>query len=278
MRRICIIFEQISAAGAAPPHDALVGSRASRAPFPSDPTILFRTGTKDRPSAAALSSASLFSARRRRAYACARRLGLSSCPCSSPAARLAGARPAGALRRGHAGGDHRRDIRDYATMPITGRSTARGNRRLARARQLAARGTGRREPASSSTTSTVRSTSSTRPDEDVHDLSRFQRPRGRTGLFHSFAVEAGYANGLISLQFDPDYRAQRQVLHGAHRRSGGAGSAVPDNTSVPGLNVARLHVDRADRDARARSQREGVLIEWTDTNTRTRRSRARRAS
>ena len=34
----------------------------------------------------------------------------------------------------------------------------------------------------------------------------FNGREGHTGLFHRFAYETGYANGLVSLQFDPDYR------------------------------------------------------------------------
>ena len=34
----------------------------------------------------------------------------------------------------------------------------------------------------------------------------FNGREGHTGLFHKFAYETGYANGLVSVQFDPDYR------------------------------------------------------------------------
>jgi hypothetical protein len=42
--------------------------------------------------------------------------------------------------------------------------------------------------------------------------------RGRNGLFRKLAYEVGFGNGVVTLQFDPSYPKEREVLHRSHRR------------------------------------------------------------
>jgi hypothetical protein len=86
------------------------------------------------------------------------------------------------------------------------------------------------------------------------------------GLFHRFAYETGYANGLVSVQFDPDYRHNGRfyTVHLEDPAAGGA--AAPDNAQLPSLDVRGYSTTPA-VPTPGDILREGVLIEWTDTNT-----------
>ena len=89
---------------------------------------------------------------------------------------------------------------------------------------------------------------------------------GRPGLFREFVFATNFANGLITFQFDPDYRNNGKfytvhmedpvVLSGTH---------PPVATNFPGFNTAGYTTtSRIDQPGGA--ARETVLIEWTDTN------------
>jgi hypothetical protein len=61
---------------------------------------------------------------------------------------------------------------------------------------------------------------------------------GRPGLFHKLSFELGYANGLVSVEFDPDY-SRNGTFYTVHIEDPSlTGSNLPDNTHVPGLHVA----------------------------------------
>jgi hypothetical protein len=94
----------------------------------------------------------------------------------------------------------------------------------------------------------------------------FNGRNGHPGLFHKFAYETGYANGLIGLQFDPDYRRNGRFYTVHLEDPALAGSVVPDGASVPGLKLTGYEPTRPIVTPGA-IQREGVIIEWTDTNT-----------
>ena len=71
----------------------------------------------------------------------------------------------------------------------------------------------------------------------------------KPGLFDKLHTSAGFANGLISFQFAPDYR-QSGKLYTIHLEEPGApGSLVPDATSVPGLTLTGYAPTDADQDA-----------------------------
>ena len=93
----------------------------------------------------------------------------------------------------------------------------------------------------------------------------FNGREGHHGLFRRLSYEAGYANGLNSLQFDPDYRSNGRFYTVHIEDPSLPVSAVPDNTAYPALNVAG-YTPTPPIPTPGPIQREGVLIEWTDTN------------
>jgi hypothetical protein len=88
---------------------------------------------------------------------------------------------------------------------------------------------------------------------------------GHTGLFHRFAYETGYANGLVSVQFDPDYRRNGR-FYTVHIEDPAIDvTAAPDNAHLPSLET-RDYQTTTGAFTPGDIQREGVLIEWTDTS------------
>jgi hypothetical protein len=88
---------------------------------------------------------------------------------------------------------------------------------------------------------------------------------GRPGLFHKLTFEAGYGNGLNVVQFDPEYRRNGRFYTVHIEDPSLPGSNLPDGTRVPGLNL-RGYAATAPVATPGPIQREGVLIEWTDSN------------
>ena len=88
----------------------------------------------------------------------------------------------------------------------------------------------------------------------------------RPGLFRRFTFEAGYANGLISLAFDPDYRRNGRFYTVHLEEPTVAESALPNNAHVPALSLTGYSTTTAVATP-GEIQREAVLIEWTDSNS-----------
>jgi hypothetical protein len=88
---------------------------------------------------------------------------------------------------------------------------------------------------------------------------------GRAGVFHKLAWEVGYANGLMSFQFDPDYAANGKFYTVHIEEPTVAASNLPDHTHFKGLDVAG-YTATAPIVTPGPIQREGILIEWTDSN------------
>ena len=158
------------------------------------------------------------------------------------------------------------EIRDYAAMPITGALDGTGatDALLARVNSL------REEPGGANRFF-------------VNDLNGplyildkqtkafttyldFNGREGHTGLFHRFAYATNWANGLVALQFDPDYRRNGRFYTVHIEDPAVEQPAEPDNAHLPTLNV-RGYTTTAAVTTPGDIQREGVVIEWTDTNT-----------
>jgi uncharacterized Ntn-hydrolase superfamily protein len=158
------------------------------------------------------------------------------------------------------------ELKDYVAMPITGKLESKGQTEgmLARENSL------REEPG--------------RTDRFfINDLNGplyildkatktfatyldFNGRDGRKGLFHKLAFEVGFAGGLTTLQFDPDY-ARNGKFYTVHMEDPALpGSNLPDNANLPALNV-RDYTTTPAAATPGDIQRECVLIEWTDTNT-----------
>jgi len=85
------------------------------------------------------------------------------------------------------------------------------------------------------------------------------------GLFDRLPFAAGFANGLISFQFDPDYPVNGKFYTLHLEEVAVQGSLLPDATSVPGLSLAGYEPTKAEPTP-GPVTRESVLIEWTDRN------------
>src|SRR5256885_8760985 len=157
------------------------------------------------------------------------------------------------------------EIKDYLALPITGTLDGKGQTdgMLARVNAL------REEPGGANRFF-------------IHDLNGplyivdkktqklstyldFNGRAGHAGLFHKFTYETGYANGLVSMQFDPDYRKNGR-FHTVHIEDPTVdAAAIPDNASAPGLNVSGYETTKPIVTP-GEILREGVLVEWTDRN------------
>jgi len=158
------------------------------------------------------------------------------------------------------------EIRDYVEFPITGRldGTGQTDGMLARINSL------REEPGANGSRFFVNDLNGPlyivdKSTRRVTTYLDFNGREGHHGLFHRFAFETGYANGLNSFQFDPDY-ARNGRFYTVHIEDPSvAGSSGPDNASYPGLNVTG-YTATPPITTPGTIQREGVLIEWTDSN------------
>ncbi|MEO8482569.1 MAG: PQQ-dependent sugar dehydrogenase [Acidobacteriota bacterium] len=88
-----------------------------------------------------------------------------------------------------------------------------------------------------------------------------------TGLFDRLPFAAGFANGLISFQFAPDYPTSGKFYTLHLEETAVQGGLVPDKTSVPGLDLKEYEPTPA-VPTPGPVTRESVIIEWTDTNIR----------
>ena len=93
----------------------------------------------------------------------------------------------------------------------------------------------------------------------------FNGREGHDGLFPKLAYEVGYANGLNSFQFDPDYQRNGKFYTVHLEDPALAGSAIPDNTHFPGLRIDG-YTSTPPIVTPGPIQREAVMIEWTDSN------------
>src|SRR6185295_9330627 len=155
-------------------------------------------------------------------------------------------------------------VKDFATAPITGSTTGTGNPgSLARINML------REEPGGAGRLF-------------VNDLNgplyivdkntkkfttylNFNGRDGRPGLFDKLTFEAGYANGFISFQFDPDYRRNGKFYTIHLEEPAAPGSMLPHASSAPGLKLAGYE-PTAPIATPGTIEREAVVIEWTDSN------------
>ncbi|HJU42467.1 MAG TPA: PQQ-dependent sugar dehydrogenase, partial [Vicinamibacterales bacterium] len=150
------------------------------------------------------------------------------------------------------------DVRDYVEMPITGKldGTGQTDGMLARVNSF------REEPGGSGRVF-------------VHDLNgplyildkktkaltpylNFNGRDSKPGIFKKLAWEVGFANGLVTLQFDPEYLTNGRFYTVHIEEPAVEASSAPDN--IAGYTVTTPIVTPGP------ITREGILIEWTDTN------------
>ena len=158
------------------------------------------------------------------------------------------------------------EIADYVSLPITGKldGTSQTDGLLARVTSLRQEPGGRNRFFLNDLNGPLYIL-----DKSTKKLTtylNFNARDGRGGLFHKLAYEAGFANGLNAFQFDPDYQRNGRFYTVHIEDPALSGAAVPDNTNTPGLRVAG-YTTTVPIATPGPIQREGVVIEWTDTNT-----------
>jgi hypothetical protein len=93
----------------------------------------------------------------------------------------------------------------------------------------------------------------------------FNGNEGKKGLFRKLTILQGYGNGLNGFYLDPDYTRNGKFYTTHIEDPALPGSKLPDNTSVPGLNLTGYATTDAIKTP-GPLQNEGVLVEWTDAN------------
>jgi hypothetical protein len=107
-------------------------------------------------------------------------------------------------------------------------------------------------------------------DKTTKSFTQYLDFNGRgtaTGLFDRMYRDGGFAAGLVTFQFDPDY-ANNGKFYTVHVEQGTSGSTVPSNASFPGLNTAGYSATSTIHNPGSPngSNYRNVLVEWTDTN------------
>ncbi|MEO8069923.1 MAG: PQQ-dependent sugar dehydrogenase [Acidobacteriota bacterium] len=88
---------------------------------------------------------------------------------------------------------------------------------------------------------------------------------GRGGMFARMPFVTGFANGFISFQFDPDYRKNGKLYTIHLEDTSVKGQLIPNTRNAPGLRLDRYTPTAAVKTP-GEVEREAVLIEWTDSN------------
>lgn len=158
------------------------------------------------------------------------------------------------------------EIRDYATLPITGQPIGKTNNEMLLARVNIIR----EEPGGADRLFVVDMNGPVyildKKSRQFTTYLNFDGRDDRPGLFHKFYITTGYGNGVNGFVFDPDYRRNGRfyTVHLEHPDM--PVSNLPDNRQHPGLDLTGYATTPA-VDVPGASIGEGVLIEWTDTNT-----------
>ena len=159
-------------------------------------------------------------------------------------------------------------IEEYASLPLSSRTTGTYPPSINFANQLGRVNFLRSEPAGASL-STSRFF--------VNDLNRnlyILDKASRTfsvyinfeEVFPKFDNDPGYSGGLVTFVFDPDYAANGKFYTVHTEDPAKPGSAVPTNTSLPGFDVTGYTITTAVNPPAGTVARDAVLVEWTDTN------------
>jgi len=157
-------------------------------------------------------------------------------------------------------------IKDYAAMPVTGLTDSKS----ANAPYLSRVNFLREEPGVNRGRLFVNDLNGPLYILDKRTKSfttylNFNGSNGQPGLFHKLTTQRGYANGFVNFIFDPDY-AHNGKFYTIHIEDPKLpGSSLPDNTNFRGLNLEGYTVTAA-IPTPGPTQREAVVVEWTDNN------------
>ena len=158
------------------------------------------------------------------------------------------------------------EVKDYAPLPVTGLVDGAGNSAglLARINFLREEPGGKRKRFFVNDLNGPLYILDKETKKPVTYLN-FNGLEGQPGIFHRLTIDNLLASGFISFQFDPDY-ARNGKFYTIHLEDPALpASNLPDNKNFPGLKTAGYAVTPAIRTFGA-TEREAVLIEWTDTD------------
>jgi Glucose / Sorbosone dehydrogenase len=157
------------------------------------------------------------------------------------------------------------EIKDHATMPLTGAIDGPGNSAglLARINFLRQEPGGKRRLFVNDLNGPLYTL-----DKESHKTTTYLDLNGLTGhpgIFHRLAIDQLLASGFISFEFDPDY-AHNGKFYTIHLEDPALpASNLPDNKNFPGFKTTGYAVSSAIHTF-GTTEREAVLIEWTDTD------------
>ena len=155
-------------------------------------------------------------------------------------------------------------IDDYVAMPITGRVDGKGSNEvlLSRVNTLREEVAGAKRLFISDMNGLLYVL-----DKDTKKFAvylDFNGNEGKTGIFRRLTILQGYGNGLNGFYLDPDHTRNGKFYTVHMEDPALPGSNLPNNGSVPGLDVSGYTTTTAIRTP-GPLQNEGVLIEWTDS-------------
>jgi hypothetical protein len=167
---------------------------------------------------------------------------------------------------GHAQQTLTLEIRDFATVPITGLPIGKTTNEMLLARV----NTIREEPGGADRLFVVDMNGPIYiVDKKTRQFTKYLDFDGRDerpGLFHRFYISSGYGNGINGFVFDPDYRRTGKfyTVHLEHYDM--PVSNMPDGRGHPGVNLTG-YTTTPPVNVPGASVGEGVILEWIDTNT-----------
>ena len=106
-------------------------------------------------------------------------------------------------------------------------------------------------------------------DAATRSFTKYLDLNGRgagTGLFKRFSYAIDLGNGFTTFQFDPDYRRNGRFYTVHIEEQAVDAAALPQGASAPGLHLDG-YTTTAAIPVPGGSEREVVLVEWTDTDT-----------
>lgn len=112
-------------------------------------------------------------------------------------------------------------------------------------------------------------------DKTTREATEYLNFNGRdfqSGMFEKFSYTSGFANGLITFQFDPGYNNPESLGYGkfytVHMEQPSAdGSLIPQNNAAPNTGFDNTgYTTTGTEGYPGGGNRQTVLVEWTDTN------------
>ncbi len=147
------------------------------------------------------------------------------------------------------------EIRDFATMPISGLPLGKTSNEMLLARVNAIR----EEPGGADRLFVADMNGPLYIlDKNTKQFIKYLDFDGRDdrpGMFHRFFITSGYGNGLNGFHFDPDYRRTGKFYTVHMEDPNLTASNLPDNKNQAGLNLERLLGDADDRHSGRHDQR-----------------------